>query len=84
MDGFPKAVCTEGPHSCLWYQLQEHDRTAGQIYTNALAGVLSKSFRGTINYPDILKHIVCYLFGPEEDLFHEQWTSPSTSPHSDA
>ena len=79
MDGFPLATCTEGDFSCLWFQVQDNGRTAGQIYSNALEGVLRQH---PLNAPELRRLIITYLFGSAEMMFEDGlvWTSPTTSP----
>ena len=60
-----QAMCTEGNYSRLWFQMIERGRSAGEIYQNALQGVLRQS----LNQPEVLRNIVQFLFGEEEDLF---------------
>ena len=73
VDAYDQAMCTEGNYSCLWFQFQEHGRSAGEIYQKALEGVLARGLRQTLNQPEVLRNVVQFLFGEEEDLF---WSAP--------
>ena len=71
LDGYDRAMCTDGNYSCLWFQIEEHGRSAGEIYQNALEKVL----RQTLNQPEVLRNVVQFLFGGEEFLFGF-WSAP--------
>ena len=79
IDGFPRATCTDGDYSCLWFQVSDRGLTAGQIYSNALEAVLQQH---TLNTPELRRTLIAFLFGDAEVLFEDGvvWTSRSPSP----
>ena len=40
LDGVGYPICTDGDHSCLWYQIMQQHRTPNDIISLAIQGVL--------------------------------------------
>ena len=49
VDGFDYPICTEGTHSCLWYQVMERNKTPEEIVGNALRAILCRKFEISVD-----------------------------------